>query len=154
MRRAIFAMGLMAATFGIGLTAPPGAIAQQTAAPPTAIEVLDIVFSEVEKRIIREHFGTLGQDDRDDRGHLPPGLAKKDKLPPGIAKKLRRDGSLPPGLAKRQLPDDLASRLPKRKGGFEPVIVDSDVVLIEKITGRVLDVIAGAAKPEPKPSRR
>ncbi len=38
--------------------------------------------------------------------------------------------------------------------GFEPVIVDGDVVLIEKITGRVLDVIAGAVTPEPKPGSK
>ena len=30
--------------------------------------------------------------------HLPPGLAKKDRLPPGLEKQLVRNGTLPPGL--------------------------------------------------------
>lgn len=146
MRRLCVVLSLTASLFATVWLGPAEAVAQQ--APG---DVLDMVFSDTEKRLIREYFGTASHDDGD---RLPPGLAKKDKLPPGIAKKLRRDGSLPPGLAKRSLPDDLASRLPKRKGGFEPVIVDSDVVLIEKVTGRVLDIVAGAAKPEAKPSRR
>src|SRR5215470_14934501 len=30
--------------------------------------------------------------------HLPPGLAKRDRLPPGLEKQLVRNGTLPPGL--------------------------------------------------------
>jgi len=30
--------------------------------------------------------------------HLPPGLAKKDRLPPGLEKQLVRNGTLPPDL--------------------------------------------------------
>ena len=36
--------------------------------------------------------------------HLPPGLAKKDRLPPGLEKQLVRNGTLPPGLQKRLYP--------------------------------------------------
>jgi len=72
---------------------------------------------------------------------LPPGLAKKEKLPPGLQKQIERGGTLPPGLAKRQLPDDLEDRLGPPAAGTERVIVDTDVILIEKGTEVILDVI-------------
>src|SRR5262249_15083464 len=40
----------------------------------------------------------------ENEGHLPPGLAKKDRLPPGLEKQLVRNGTLPPGLQKRLYP--------------------------------------------------
>ena len=72
---------------------------------------------------------------------LPPGLAKKDALPPGLAKQLEKNGTLPPGLAKRNLPDDLESRLSKKYKDYERVVVDRDVVLVEKTTGKILDIL-------------
>jgi len=72
---------------------------------------------------------------------LPPGLAKRDTLPPGLQKQLDKNGRLPPGLAKRDLPADLASRLPKRDDGQEITVVEDDVVLIDKATGVILDVL-------------
>lgn len=84
------------------------------------------------------------------RGHngkfVPPGLAKKGGLPPGIAKKLNDDGTLPAAMARREVPPDLARTLPKTRTGQQRVVVDDDVVLIEQATGRVLDVIIGAAR--------
>lgn len=123
----------------------------------------DSVFSEDERRIIRHVLGRAGvdvpgtqdqddddaDDDRKDYKHkgkgkgkgkdkgMPPGLAKKGGLPPGLAKKQ----TLPPGWAKRDLPEDLSSRLPPPPKGTERVIVDNDVVLIEKGTDLVLDII-------------
>ncbi|MBO6781843.1 MAG: hypothetical protein JJ899_00975 [Alphaproteobacteria bacterium] len=112
------------------------------------------VFSETEQQIIREVLQQTGviPNERDgvrverettvERGSarggkgMPPGLAKKNGLPPGLAKREQ----LPPGLAKRALPDDLESRLPRRTT-TERVIVDDDVILIEKGTEIVLDVI-------------
>ena len=58
--------------------------------------------------------------------HLPPGLAKRKQLPPG--------------LAKRDIPDDLASQLPWRVDE-EIKIIDDEVVLIERATGVVLDIL-------------
>lgn len=175
----------------------------QTAWAQTAAEIVrDAVFSEVEKRIIGEHFGVNVQDmvqdagmpdwavtsepdtdvkdrgederedvredddedgerkkgkkDKGDKGNgkgkgkdkakgkskgLPPGLAKRDTLPPGLQKQLEKNGRLPVGLAKRDLPDDLASKLPKRDSSQEVTVVDNDVVLIDKATGVILDVI-------------
>lgn len=154
--------------------------------------VRDMIFSEVERRIIREHFGVGSaqqqpredsgapdwavktmddvddaRDDDGDRGgddedrakpekdkkgkgkgngkdkskQMPPGLAKRDQLPPGLAKQLAEKGRLPPGIAKRDLPADLAAKLPARPDDQEVTIVDGDVVLVDKATGIILDVI-------------
>ena len=87
---------------------------------------------------------------------LPPGLAKRDQLPPGLQRQLERNGRLPAGLAKRDLPADLMSRLPRRTSSQEVTVVDNDVVLLDKATGVILDVIkdvvtngGGAALPSP-----
>lgn len=118
------------------------------------------VFSDLEKRIIREVLagtgvvevdeesdGDKGRRDKAGKGQgngkksgLPPGLAKRDRLPPGLQKQLDRNGRLPPGLDRRALPADLENRLPDRTN-TERVIVDNDVVLIERGTDLVLDVI-------------
>ena len=54
--------------------------------------------------------------------------------------------SLPPGLAKRDLPADLKSKLPKPPPGLERIIAGDDVVLLEKATGKILDVMEGVLK--------
>lgn len=76
-----------------------------------------------------------------DQEGLPAGLAKKETLPPGLQKHLERNGTLPPGLQKRILPADLEAKLSRTEQGQERVVVDSDVVLIESATGKVLDVL-------------
>ncbi len=107
-------------------------------------------FSELEKQIIEKYFKkTESEKDVSDgknkkknkQKDLPPGLAKKDKLPPGLAKQLERNGTLPPGLAKRNLPDDLKAELPDPVEGLERTIVDNAVVLVEKATGRIVDIL-------------
>lgn len=77
---------------------------------------------------------------------LPPGLAKRESLPPGLQKRLEKHGSLPPGLAKRNLPADLESKLPEPPPGLERIIAGDDVVLLEKATGKILDVIEGVLR--------
>ena len=137
---------------------------------PTAKEMGDIVFKEVEKRAIEEFFGKQAAkaaegDDGDKKGKkkkkkkkakkskakgrgkgLPPGLAKRDSLPPGLQKRLEKHGSLPPGLAKRDLPGDLEKKLPKVPEGLERVLAGDSVVLLEKATGKILDVIEGVLR--------
>ena len=83
---------------------------------------------------------------KDKSKKLPPGLAKKEQLPPGLAKQLERNGTLPPGLAKRDLPEDLESRLPLLPKTHQRIRVDDDIVLIEKATGRILDILFGGGK--------
>ena len=129
---------------------------------PTAKEIGDIVFKEVEKRAIEEFFGKKAAAKDDDDGKkskkakkgkgkgrgkgLPPGLAKRDSLPPGLQKRLEKHGTLPPGLAKRDIPAGLESKLPELPPGLERIIAGDDVVLLEKATGKILDVIEGVLK--------
>jgi len=72
-------------------------------------------------------------------GQMPPGLAKRKELPPGLARRY----TLPPGLAVRELPADLTRQLPEPEEGLARIIADDNVVLIEKATGRILDIILG-----------
>lgn len=74
---------------------------------------------------------------------LPPGLAKRKQLPPGLQRHLEKHHALPPGLAVRELPDDLAAQLPPPVEGTDRIVVEDDIVLIEKATGRILDIILG-----------
>ena len=132
---------------------------------PTAKEIGDIVFKEVEKRAIEEFFGKKAEKAARDGGDkkskkakkskgrgkgrgkgLPPGLAKRDSLPPGLQKRLEKHGTLPPGLAKRDIPAGLESKLPELPPGLERIIAGDDVVLLEKATGKILDVIEGVLK--------
>ncbi len=65
----------------------------------------------------------------------------KKGLPPGIAKNLKRGKSLPPGIAKQQLPAKLVTVLPPVPKGYERVIIDGRVVLIEIATQVIRDVL-------------
>ena len=75
---------------------------------------------------------------------LPPGLAKKDQLPPGLAK---RD-KLPRGLKRDPLPADLQAKLPAARPGTERILIGDDLLLIDKKTSVVLDILKGAALPK------
>ena len=79
----------------------------------------------------------------DHRDALPPGLAKKDRLPPGLERQLAERGTLPPGLQKRlePLPVDLDRRLPRLPEYWERVVLERDVILIDRRTNRILDII-------------
>lgn len=144
MKSNMFSAAFVALTVAVGLLA---------ASPPASAD--EPVFTETEQVIIREVLQQTGviPNERDgvrverethvERGQkggggkgMPPGLAKKQGLPPGLAKRDR----LPPGLEKRALPDDLESRLPRRTT-TERIIVDDDVILIEKGTEIVLDIL-------------
>ena len=70
---------------------------------------------------------------------VPPGLAKKNKLPPGLAKRDR----LPPGLQGRYLPDDLERRLRRLPDKYVRVKVGTDIVLMDRNTRVVFDIIYG-----------
>ena len=96
------------------------------------------LFLPEERRIIRDYYqsgATAG---------LPPGLAKRGgKLPPGLQKQLQKNGTLPPGLQKRlqPIPTDLDRRLPPVPEIWERVIIGRDVILLDRRTNRILDII-------------
>ncbi len=98
-------------------------------------------FLPEERRIIEQYYR---QGHKGKAKGLPPGLAKRGgNLPPGLQKHLEKNGQLPPGLQKRlePLPIDLDRRLPYLPEDWGRVILDSDVILIDRRTNRILDII-------------
>ena len=98
-------------------------------------------FMAEERRIIEQYYH---HGKKPKKKGLPPGLAKRGgNLPPGLQKHLDRTGRLPPGLQKRlePLPHDLDSRLPRLPDYWERVILERDVILIDRRTDRILDII-------------
>lgn len=81
---------------------------------------------------------------RDHRGDLPPGLAKRDELPPGLARQLRVRGTLPPGLQKKihPVPEAFVSHLPPPPPDCEHVLIGGNIVLMNRKTHLVLDIVA------------
>ncbi len=147
--RTIFAALIVAATLPLSGVTPAGANSGEL----TSAQVATIVLSEIERRIIGDYYqrrydvwvaDTQGGKGKKHKG-LPPGLAKKGKLPPGLAKQLARNGRLPPGLEKRYLPEDVVVQLRPRPAGYEFVIVDNRVLLIQAATNLILDVLTVAA---------
>ena len=110
------------------------------AAHAVAAAGTSVVFSKDEISIITDYY----QHHRDD---ADVGKKKKHKgkpLPPGIAKNLARGKPLPPGIAKQRLPGDLVSRLPPVHPGYERVVVDGRVLLVEVATQVIHDVLMDA----------
>ena len=100
---------------------------------------IGVEFSDDEIRIIsawyRDHGGSSYQGG---------GKGKHKGLPPGIAKNLQRGKPLPPGIAKQHLPSGLVSALPAPPRGYERVIVDGRVLLVEIATQVIHDVLMDA----------
>ncbi len=127
---------------------------------PSAQEMGNVIFKEVEKRAIEEFFGkkaadavTGGKGKKAKKGKgkgrgkgRGKGKGRGGGLPPGLQKQLERNGTLPPGLAKRELPPGLRNKLGAAPPGTERVIAGNDMVLIEKATGKILDVITDVLK--------
>lgn len=128
------------------------------AASAQSPDAADIFIGELEKRIMRDYYERrLHEWEDSDAGRaykkgkkknqkgLPPGLAKKGTLPPGLAKQLARNGHLPPGLEYRGLPQDLMVQLPRLDPRYGYVIVDNRVLLIQRASNLILDVLEVAA---------
>lgn len=114
-------------------------------------------FSELERQLIGDYFNkhryyadedSGGKKSKKHKGKgkgkqkgMPPGLAKRGKLPPGLQKQLQRNGTLPPGLAKRDLPGNLNAQLSSVDEGLERVITNTSVLLVDKATGVIKDII-------------
>ena len=95
------------------------------------------VFTPDEVRIITSWY----QDHGDESREAKAGRGKPGGLPPGIAKNLAQGKALPPGIAKQYLPEGLARILPPPPRGFERVIVDGKVLLVEVATQVIHDVL-------------
>ena len=98
---------------------------------------VDIRFNEQDRRLIDDYY-RKGKKKKHKK--VPPGLAKRGgKLPPGLAKRDR----LPPGLQGRGLPQALESRLSSLPEGYVRVKVGTDLVLMDRNTRVVFDIIYG-----------
>lgn len=107
----------------------------------TATAGTSVAFSRDEIAVIHEYYSQHPVD-------VGAGQQKGQKskgLPPGIAKNLARGKPLPPGIAKQRLPNDLVQRLPPVHAGYERVIVDGRVLLVEIATQMIHDVLVDAA---------
>jgi hypothetical protein len=94
------------------------------------------VFSKGEVTIIAEWYSDHGSPSMRGKG------GKKPKgLPPGIAKNLARGKPLPPGIAKQVLPQGLVALLPPVPHGYERIIVDGKVLLVEVATRVIHDIL-------------
>jgi hypothetical protein len=96
-----------------------------------------VAFSDHDRRLIHDYY----RNKKLKRRGLPPGLAKKETLPPGLRKQLRKNGTLPPGLAKRNLPYELEERLSQVPGGYVRLRVGGDIILMNKTTEVIVDII-------------
>ena len=97
--------------------------------------VVDVRIGDNDRRLIGDYYRH--------KKPLPPGLAKRGgSLPPGLAK---RD-KLPPGLQGEPLPHDLEKRLSSLPSSYVRVKICQDVVLMDKKTRVVLDVVYGIAR--------
>ena len=96
---------------------------------------VSVGFSDEEIRIIGAWYDE--HDPKADRG----GKNRHKGLPPGIAKNLARGKPLPPGIAKRHLPDGLVHALPAPPRGYERMIVDGKVLLVEIATQVIHDIL-------------
>lgn len=76
------------------------------------------------------------------RGHLPPGLAKRDELPPGLERQLIVRGTLPPGLRSRMqpCPVEVEQILPPPPPGYVHTVIGGHIALVNSRTFFVLDV--------------
>ena len=55
-------------------------------------------------------------------------------------------GDLPPGIKKTRLPAKLENKLPKRPKNEEYALVDDDILLIDKKTNIILDILEDAGR--------
>jgi hypothetical protein len=99
---------------------------------------VSVAFTKDEIAVINDYYARYPMD-------AGAGQHKKNKgLPPGIAKNLARGKPLPPGIAKQQLPHDLILQLPQVHTGYERVVVDGRVLLVDIATQVIHDVLIEA----------
>ena len=128
MKRTIFAtIVVLASLFGVSSQA-------------TAEIGVSVVFTDDEIQIIGAWYSDHGSSSHQGNGN-GNGKGKHKGLPPGIEKNLARGKPLPPGIAKRYLPDGLIKALPAPPKGYERIIVDGKVLLVEIATQVIHDVL-------------
>ena len=98
---------------------------------------IDVRIGDSDQVLIRDYY----KSSKHKKG-LPPGLAKRGgNLPPGLAKRDR----LPPGLQGDPLPHDLERQLSRLPSSYVRVRIGQDIVLMDRKTRVVFDVVYGIA---------
>src|SRR5262245_22982821 len=148
MPRSSFALvaGLVAAlaTAGAAADPPPGKGKGHGRASGDAATVeVSFTFSESDRVAVRDYYGGVFE-----RGHCPPGLAKKNNgcMPPGQAKKWALNRPLPRDVVFYDVPDALRVRLSVPPPGYRYVRVASDILLIAAGAGIVAAAIEDLAR--------
>ncbi|MFZ0863429.1 MAG: hypothetical protein ABR881_13245 [Candidatus Sulfotelmatobacter sp.] len=74
--------------------------------------------------------------------HLPPGLAKRDRLPPGLERQLVVRGTLPLELRRqmRPCPHELEVMLPPPPPNYAHVVIGGNLVLVNRANFQIADV--------------
>jgi hypothetical protein len=74
--------------------------------------------------------------------HLPPGLAKRDRLPPGLERRLVVNAVLPIDLRPqiRPCPYELEQQLPPPPPSYEHALIGGHIVLMNRRTFIVADI--------------
>jgi hypothetical protein len=90
----------------------------------------------------RDHDRDLHGWYREHYNHLPPGLAKRDRLPPGLERQLVVRGTLPPGLRREMhpCPTEVVQYIPPPTPGYMHTVIGGHIVLVNRKTFFVLDV--------------
>ena len=101
----------------------------------TAAEAARDSFSNKERNLIEQFF-----TEQNAKGNHK---AKNKGLPPGILKRLEAGKPLPPGIQMTRLPPALEKQLPPPPSGTERVIIDTNIMLIDRTTHLIIDVLKG-----------
>jgi Ni/Co efflux regulator RcnB len=90
----------------------------------------------------RDHDRDIHDWYRTHYNHLPPGLAKRDRLPPGLERQLIVNGTLPPGLRghMQPCPHELEVMLPPPPPNYAHVFIGGNLVLVNRVSFQVADV--------------
>jgi Ni/Co efflux regulator RcnB len=101
-------------------------------------------FDDRDRDIVHSYYAT-----ERDRGHCPPGLAKKHNgcMPPGQAKKWRIGQPLPREVVFYDLPPKLVLEIGVPPSGYRYVRVAADILMIVEGTGMVVDAINDLGMP-------
>jgi hypothetical protein len=89
-----------------------------------------------------DHDGDIRGWYRTHYNHLPPGLAKRDRLPPGLERQLIVRSTLPPGLRGRMqpCPRELEVMLPPPPPNYVHVVIGGNLVLYNRANFQIADV--------------
>lgn len=95
-------------------------------------------FIDQHRKVINNYFINEYQS-----GRCPPGLAKKHNgcMPPGQAKKWAIGRPLPRDVVYYNLPQSVMANIGPPPAGYRLVRVDSDILMINTVTGMVIDAI-------------